>query len=120
MDSSSIEALQQLLKSFARKRNWEVFHTPKNLTMALAGEAGELLAIFQWMTPEESAFVMTDPNRAAHVQDELADIFSYLLQLADVLDVDLSKAVAQKIQQNEIRYPIAKSSGNAKKYTEME
>lgn len=120
MDSFSIEDLQQLLRSFATKRNWEVFHTPKNLAMALAGEAGELLAIFQWMTPEESVSIMADPNRAAHIQDELADVFSYLLQLADVLDVDLSRAVAQKIQQNEVRYPIAKSSGNAKKYTELE
>ena len=93
------------LRAFARARDWERYHTPKNLAMALAGEAGELVACFQWLTPEESAQVMHDPGAAADVASELADVLQYLIRLADVLGVDLAEAVRTKMKLNETRFP---------------
>jgi NTP pyrophosphatase (non-canonical NTP hydrolase) len=97
--------MQQLLADFADRRDWGRFHTPKNLAMALAGEAGELAAEFQWLDPEESARVMADPAKAAAVRLEMADVLSYLLRLADVLDVDLEAALREKVAINEARFP---------------
>lgn len=104
---SDIEDLQERLRAFADARDWGRYHTPKNLAMALAGEAGELLAEFQWLTPEESLEVMQDEVSAAAVRDELADVAIYLLRLADVLSVDLAAAAADKIEVNEGRFPPA-------------
>jgi NTP pyrophosphatase (non-canonical NTP hydrolase) len=103
-DADSLEELRTRLRSFARARDWEQFHNPKNLAMALAGEVGELLEILQWLTPEQAAMVM-DSERADDVRDELADVLIYLVRLADVLDVDLAKAATSKIERNETRYP---------------
>lgn len=100
-----MDELSRLLTEFAARRDWQQFHTPKNLTMALAGEAGELLAEFQWLTPEQSARVMADPERAPRVRGELADVFAYLLQLAVALDVDLGAALLEKVARNGQRYP---------------
>lgn len=94
--ATGLEELVERLRRDVRERGWEPFHTPKNLAMALAGEAGELLAEFQWLTPEESARVMDSPEKAAAVRSELADVFSYLLRLADVLGVDLVEAAGEK------------------------
>lgn len=101
----SIRDLQEALARFAAERDWEQFHTPKNLVMALAGEVGELLDIFQWMTPEESEIVMNDPERRDAVLMELGDVFQYLLRLADRLDVDLEQATWDVIRCNEKRFP---------------
>jgi len=96
------------LRDFAAARDWEQFHTPKNLAMALAGEAGELLAEFQWLTPEEAASIMADPEAASQVRSEIADVFLYLTRLADVLGVDLLGSAADKLAENERRYdPVA-------------
>lgn len=102
---TDIEELTQQLREFAFERDWEQFHTPKNLAMALAGEAGELLAEFQWLTAEESMEVMDDPEAGHAVTDELADVAIYLIRLADVLGVDLAEAAAMKIRRNEDRFP---------------
>ncbi len=104
MTSDPITELQAALRVFAAARDWEQFHTPKNLTMALAGEVGELLEIFQWLTPEASAAVM-DSTRADDVRDELADVFIYLARLADVLEVDLAAVAAAKMDRNAGRFP---------------
>jgi NTP pyrophosphatase (non-canonical NTP hydrolase) len=101
----SLGELADLLRAFAQARNWEQYHTPKNLAMALAGEAGELLACFQWLTPSESARIMQDTTAAAAVESELADVLQYLIRLADVLEVDLAGAVRKKVQVNEKRFP---------------
>ncbi|MFV2196709.1 nucleotide pyrophosphohydrolase [Nocardiopsis sp. LOL_012] len=101
----SIASLQKLLEDFAEVRDWGPAHTPKNLAMALAGEAGELVAEFQWLTEEESGRVMDDPERAEAVRLEMADVFCYLLRLADVLGVDLDAAVREKTAINEHRFP---------------
>ena len=115
-----LENAQQRLAEFARERDWEQFHSPKNLVMALAGEVGELVAIFQWLTPEEAAAVMTDPRRAAQVRTEVADVSAYLLRLVDVLGLDLLSVLAEKITLNETRYPIDLSRGRADKYDELQ
>lgn len=109
----SVESLQQLLAEFAERRDWGRFHTPKNLAMALAGEAGELAAEFQWLTPEEAARVMEEAGKAEAVRMEMADVFSYLLRLADVLDVDLEQAVKDKAALNEERFPDHLTRGKA-------
>ena len=101
----SLRDLADLLRAFARARDWEQYHTPKNLAMALAGETGELLACFQWLTPGESARIMQDPTTAAAVESELADVLQYLIRLADVLGIDLAEAVRKKVQLNESRFP---------------
>jgi len=105
VSDTNLDGLRQRLREFAAARDWERYHGPKNLSMALAVEAAELLEIFQWLTPEESAEVMADPGRADAVADELADILIYLIRVADVLGVDLPTVAAAKIDRNEARFP---------------
>ena len=99
-----LDALQTELRRFAEERRWGGFHTPKNLVMALAGEVGELLELFQWLTPEESEAVLAGP-RADEVRDELADVTLYLVRLADILGVDLLAAASAKLDRNRERFP---------------
>ncbi|AJP04276.1 nucleotide pyrophosphohydrolase [Streptomyces cyaneogriseus subsp. noncyanogenus] len=98
--------LQHRLARFAAARNWQPYHTPKNLVAALSVEASELVEIFQWLTPEESARVMDDPGTAHRVADEVADVLAYLLQLCEVLGIDPLTALAAKIERNEQRFPV--------------
>lgn len=100
--------LQCRLADFAAARNWQPFHTPKNLAAALSVEASELVEIFQWLTPEESARVMEDPDTAHRVTDEIADVLAYLLQLCEVLGIDALAALDAKIDRNERRFPKTK------------
>jgi NTP pyrophosphatase (non-canonical NTP hydrolase) len=109
-----IDALQKKLAEFAQERDWEQFHSPKNLAMALAAEAGELLEVFQWLSEKDSA--QLDPSRRRAAEGELADVLIYLLRLADRLNIDLDVAVAVKMQINSERYPVALAKGNATKY----
>ena len=102
----TIASLQVQFRQFVAQRDWEQFHNPKNLVMALTGEVGELTEIFQWLTPDESAAAMDDAGRAAQIRDELADVFAYLMRLADVLDVDLERAFAEKMVKNARKYPV--------------
>lgn len=111
--------LQHELREFAAQRDWQRFHTPKNFVMALAGEVGELTELFQWLTPEESAAVMTQPGQAERVREEIADVFAYLLQLADVLGIDLAAALRAKVRRNEQRYPVSLARGRADKYDQL-
>ncbi|MFB9465311.1 nucleotide pyrophosphohydrolase [Streptomyces cinereospinus] len=100
-----LAALQRRLAAFAAARDWQPYHTPKNLVAALSVEASELVEIFQWLTPEESARVMADSQTAHRVRDEIADVLAYLLQLCEVLGVDPLAALAAKIDRNEERFP---------------
>ena len=95
---------RQRIRVFSEEREWGAFHDPKNLVMALSVEAAELVEIFQWMTPEESRVVMGGERRQ-DVADEVADVMTYLLRLADVLDLDLEAAMASKAERNAKRYP---------------
>jgi len=111
-------ALARQLRRFAAERDWERFHSPKNLAMALAVEAAELLEQFQWLTEAESRAPGSDRRR--RIEDELADVIIYLVRLADRLDVDLPAAVASKLEQNRQRYPAERVRGSAAKYDEYE
>lgn len=102
------------IRRFARERDWEQFHNPKNLSMALSVEASELVEIFQWMTAQEAASVMNG-DRAQAVRDEVADIMTYLLRLADVLDIDLDEAMESKSKDNARRYDVASARGRSTK-----
>ena len=101
--SSELEIIKQTLREFAAERDWNKFHTPKNLAMALAGEAGELVAEFQWLTPEESQKLTKDQLSA--VEMEMADVAIYLIRLADTLDINIYEAAMAKIQINKERFP---------------
>ncbi|MEV0438257.1 nucleotide pyrophosphohydrolase [Streptomyces spectabilis] len=105
MTDQDIAGLQRRLAEFAAARRWEPYHTPKNLAAALSVEASELVEIFQWLTPEESARVMEDADSAHRVTDEVADVLAYLLQFCEVLGVDPLQALAAKIERNEERFP---------------
>lgn len=115
----TIEELQHRLRAFADERDWHQFHTPKNLAMALSVEAGELLELFQWLTPEQSAQV-TDSATGTEVRHELADVLAYVIRLADVLDIDLLEALDEKITLNASKYPVELARGNARKYDQLE
>ena len=112
-----IVALQKKLTEFANERDWNEFHTPKNLAMALAGEAGELLAEFQWLSAEQSCQLTA--HQLSAVKHEMADVLLYLLRLADMLNVNLEQAAYEKIALNAEKYPIALAKGNALKYNQL-
>ncbi|WP_405143460.1 nucleotide pyrophosphohydrolase [Sphaerisporangium sp. NBC_01403] len=111
--TDKVERLAARLSEFARERDWEQFHTPKNLAMALAGEVGELVAEFQWLTPAEAANL--DEETLARVRSELGDVTNYLVRLADVLQVDVVEAAHAKLDQNERRYDPELYRGSARK-----
>jgi len=115
----NIEKIQLYLREFCQARDWDQFHTPKNLSMALVGEAAELLELFQWLTPEESQSIMKKEKTASAVKHELADILYHLARLADVLDVDLESSFWEKQKLNAEKYPVEQAKGSAKKYTEF-
>ncbi|MFC0453607.1 nucleotide pyrophosphohydrolase [Rhodococcus jostii] len=115
-----IKDLQSLVSNFSERRDWSQFHTPKNLAMALSGEVGELTEIFQWLTPQQSEAVGHNAKTRAHVEEEVADVFIYLLRLAEVLDVDLAEVVRKKVELNDKKYPEEESRGKTTKYTELE
>lgn len=100
-----VETLAERLKQFADARDWEKFHTPKNLAIALSVEVSELAEIFQWLTPEESGAVMGSVESAEAVRDELADVMIYLTRIASILGVDLIDEANAKIDRNEVRFP---------------
>ena len=104
MSEESLEKLKESLSIFASERNWEKYHTPKNLAMALAREVGELLAEFQWMSNDESLNAM-DSDSAEQIRNEIADVFIYLVRLADILDINLISAANNKIVLNANKYP---------------
>ena len=114
---SSIAELTERVRIFAQERDWERFHTPKNLAMALAGEVGELLAELQWLTPEQSAAVMQDEEIGPRVRAEIGDVIIYLVRLTDVLGVDLVQAGLDKLEASGRRYTIEASHGSTAKIT---
>ena len=123
MDVTKIETvkgLQQLVHAFAEARDWGQFHTPRNLVLALAGEVGELASLLQWTPDDEiETWLKDDANRLA-LEAEMADVFAYLLRLADVAGVDLAAVLRAKTQVNETRYPQDRAKGSAEKYTKYE
>jgi len=116
MTQDSLQELTLRLRQFASERDWDRFHSPKNLAMALTGEAGELAAEFQWLTESESQEL--DPERLIRVQQEAADVLLYLVRLSDKLRFDLLRVADQKIELNAQKYPADQVRGSARKYTE--
>jgi dCTP diphosphatase len=104
---SDIEHLTTAIREFAQQRDWERFHTPKNLAMALSVEVAELVELFQWLTPEESTALVDTPEGRAAIEDEIADIAIYLLRLADVMCVDVEGVLRAKLERNQQRFPAA-------------
>jgi dCTP diphosphatase len=119
MGVTDIDDLTARIRAFADARSWGRFHTPKNLAMALAGEAGELLAELQWLTDDEIRAGMAEPELRDRVRLEVADVFMYLVRFADVTGIDLAQATLDKLARNELRYPVEKSHGNASKYDQF-
>jgi dCTP diphosphatase len=116
MDANSLETLTARLRAFAAARDWDQFHSPKNLAMALTSEAGELSAEFQWLSEPESR--APTPEQLASIQTECADVLIYLIRLADKLNIDLIAAAHGKIEANERKYPADQVRGSAKKYSD--
>lgn len=114
-----MEKMQEKVREFVSERNWDKFHTPKNISMALSIEASELLELFLWLSDQEALEVKSDPIKMKNIQDEIADVLYWILRLTDLLKIDLNQAFWNKMQQNEQKYPVALSKGNAKKYTEF-
>jgi NTP pyrophosphatase (non-canonical NTP hydrolase) len=113
----SLAALSEQVAEFAEERDWDQFHNPKNLAMALAGEAGELVEHFQWLTFDEAANLPAATRE--EVALECADVLLFLLRLADKLDIDLVAAAERKLALNAKKYPVAKARGRATKYTKL-
>ena len=112
----NLDDLSTRLRAFAHERDWEQFHAPKNLAMALAVEAAELMEHFQWLTEQQSGDL--PPAVQQQVAAELADVFIYTVRLADRLGIELGPAVEAKIRANAAKYPVEKSRGSVRKYTE--
>jgi dCTP diphosphatase len=112
------KALQSKIAHFAQQREWEKYHTPKNLVMALTVEAAELMELFQWLTDEEACSIM-QTDKATKVRHEVADTAVYLLRLCDLLKIDLTEAIEEKMKLNAEKYPVEKSRGHARKYDEL-
>jgi NTP pyrophosphatase (non-canonical NTP hydrolase) len=115
--NAELQALRDALRAFAREREWEQFHSPKNLASALAVEAAELLEHFQWMTEEQSRALGEEKKN--DIAEEVADVFLYLLQLSDKLGIDVLAAAQRKLEINAAKYPVALAKGSSKKYSDL-
>ena len=113
----SLQELRDALRTFAAARDWDQFHSPKNLAMAISVEAGELLENFQWTVEAQSALL--PPESVAKVEEEIADVLLYLVRLADKLEIDLLRAARRKMALNAERYPVSKAKGSSRKYTQF-
>lgn len=109
---ATIQALRERLAAFVAERQWEAYHDPKNLSMSIAIEAAELMEHFQWLRSEQLEAVLRDPKLHGEIRDEIADVACYLMSLCNVLNIDLSTAVIEKIRKNEQKYPPDKFRGN--------
>jgi NTP pyrophosphatase (non-canonical NTP hydrolase) len=117
--TATLATLKTKVLAFARERDWEQFHAPKNLTMALAAEAGELMEHFLWGTPEESRVQVQEKKLRTKVEEELADVVIYALEFANMTGIDLAAAIESKMAANAKKYPVEKARGRSVKYTEL-
>lgn len=117
MPDRDIQKLSDELIKFAEERDWNQFHTPKNLAMALVVEASEIVEKFQWLTEQQSLQLSQD--KLEEVKDEIGDVLNYLVRLSDMLGICPINAAFEKLEKNRVKYPVYKSKGNCKKYTEL-
>ena len=115
--TNRIDDLKHEIKEFIRERDWEQFHSPKNLAVGISVEASELLEIFTWLTDDESESL--DPSKLSMVKDEVGDILIYLLDFCSMMGLDPIECASQKLEKNAKKYPISKAKGNATKYTDL-
>lgn len=118
-DTATLQTLKARVRDFAVEREWLQFHSPKNVSMALAAEAGELMEHFLWTDAPASIERAHDPQRRQDIEDELADIVIYALEFANVTGIDLTSAIEAKMAQNARKYPVEKARGRSEKYTEL-
>lgn len=117
--STSLAEIKSRVLAFAQERDWEQFHAPKNLSMALAAEAGELMEHFLWVTPEASRTIVQDPAMRRKIEEELADVVIYALEFANMTGIDVAAAIEAKMAANAAKYPVEKAKGRSAKYTEL-
>ncbi len=117
--TTPIAELKQRILDFARERDWEQFHSPKNLSMALAAEAAELMEHFLWATGEQSAEIVRTPLRRQKIEEELADIVIYAFEFANITKLDVAAVIESKMAANALKYPVEKAKGRSDKYTEL-
>ncbi|MBC8008964.1 MAG: nucleotide pyrophosphohydrolase [Burkholderiales bacterium] len=118
--TATVGEIKARVLAFAKERDWEQFHAPKNLSMALAAEAGELMEHFLWDSPEASRTkAADDPARRAKIEEELADVVIYALEFANMTGIDVAAAIERKMAQNAAKYPVAKAKGRSVKYDEL-
>lgn len=117
--ATTLADLKARVLAFVRERDWEQFHSPKNLSMALAAESGELMEHFLWSTAEESKAVAADAAKRGRIADELADVVIYALEFANITGLDLAAAIESKMAANAKKYPVEKARGRSEKYTEL-
>ncbi len=118
-NDTTVAELKKRILAFARERDWEQFHAPKNLSMALAAEAGELMEHFLWAEPLASRDIARDPVRRAKIEEELADVIIYALEFANMTGIDVAAAIQAKMTANARKYPVEKARGRSDKYTEL-
>lgn len=116
---TSIYQLRQLIQDFVDERDWRKYHNPKDLAISIAIEAAELMELFQWVSERKVEKVLEDAERFTRLEEELADIIILCFNLANVLDVDVAKAVTKKVEKNRAKYPVDLVKGNCKKYTQL-
>jgi NTP pyrophosphatase (non-canonical NTP hydrolase) len=116
---TTVTELRERVLAFVHERDWEQFHSPKNLSMALAAESGELMEHFLWAESKASLAVAHDPKKRPAIEAEIADVVIYALEFANICGIDLSAAIETKIAANALKYPVAKAKGRADKYTEL-
>lgn len=114
---ASLEKLKKQILEFREERDWKQFHNPKNLTMSIAIEASELMELYQWLSLEES--IKYSKENKKEVEEEIADIFNYLILLSNDLGIDLIKATTEKLEKSAKKYPVKKAKGNSKKYNKL-
>lgn len=118
-DKTTVAELRARVLAFARERDWEQFHSPKNLSMALAAEAGELMEHFLWAESKTSGEILRVAKKRRQIEDEIADVVIYALEFANISGIDLAAAIEAKLAQNAQKYPVEKAKGRADKYTEL-
>ncbi len=117
--ATTVAELRERVLAFVRERDWEQFHAPKNLSMALAAETGELMEHFLWMSPEQSRAVVQDPAKRHKIEEEIADVVIYALEFANMTGIDVAAAIERKLAVNAKKYPVEKARGRSDKYTEL-
>ena len=117
--TTTIAQIKDRIRSFVEEREWQQFHSPKNLSMAIAAEAAELMEHFLWDDADQSRKQLADPEKAIEISQEIADIIIYTIEFANEAGIDLTEAIAQKLERNAQNYPVHKSRGNCLKYTEL-